>query len=75
MEHKYQTIIIAGWKSKLLDTGCCFGTDIRYCINSGCDPKQVLGVVNISNDFIELGFNYFKDKTATENRFKIKENN
>ena len=54
----------------ILDIGCCFGTDVRYCINLGCDPRQVLGV-DISNDFIELGFDYFGDRKTLENRFIV----
>ena len=56
--------------SNILDIGCCFGTDIRYCINYGCNPKQVLGV-DIERDFIDLGFDYFGDRDILHNRFII----
>eukprot|EP01084_Bolivina_argentea_P173821 301106_1 len=55
-------------QSSILDIGCCFGTDLRYCLHLGCNKNQILGV-DINADFINLGFDYFGDRELLTERF------
>eukprot|EP01083_Nonionella_stella_P238449 835582_1 len=68
---KFNSVIktqLLSTNATILDIGCCFGTDLRYCLYLGCKKHQVLGV-DISSDFIELGFDFFGDKSVLKNRF------
>ena len=60
--------LLSSKKTSILDIGCCFGTDLRYCLFVGCHKEQILGV-DISQDFINLGFEFFNDKHQLNDRF------
>jgi hypothetical protein len=45
---------------RLLDIGCCFGTDVRQAIVSGVLPSNVFGV-DIEHEFVDSGIHMFND--------------
>jgi SAM-dependent methyltransferase len=56
--------------SKILDLGCCFGTDIRLLITEGAEPKNILGVEKFKQ-FVDIGFELFEDEEKMKDRFVI----
>ncbi|KAK9720078.1 hypothetical protein K7432_004371 [Basidiobolus ranarum] len=46
---------------KVLDLGCCFGADLRKLIIDGFPGNNLVGL-DISSEFIELGYDLFKDR-------------
>ena len=60
--------LLSSKQASILDIGCCFGTDLRYCLYSGCNKTQILGV-DISKEFINLGFEFYGDKHELNDRF------
>ena len=51
----------------LLDVGCCFGQDLRQLVADGV-PSSRLGGVELRAEFIELGYELFKDRERFEAR-------
>lgn len=54
---------------RLLDIGCCFGTDLRSLLLAGFAPENVLGI-DIQSTFIDLGLDHlFRDRSIMQERF------
>ncbi|ORX92606.1 S-adenosyl-L-methionine-dependent methyltransferase [Basidiobolus meristosporus CBS 931.73] len=53
---------------KLLDLGCCFGADLRKLSLDGFPAGNLTGL-DISTDFLELGYELFKDKDTSPTKF------
>jgi SAM-dependent methyltransferase len=51
---------IASTNPKLLDVGCCMGTDLRMLIYLGIEKSRLTGVELLS-EFIQLGYEFFRD--------------
>lgn len=54
--------------TKIIDLGCCFGTDIRYLVADGADPSLITGTDQFP-EYIQLGFDLFGDKDRLTTRF------
>jgi SAM-dependent methyltransferase len=56
---------------RLLDVGCCFGTDLRALLVAGFQPPNVLGV-DVQPTFIDLGLDrLFVDRPLLADRFAV----
>jgi SAM-dependent methyltransferase len=55
-------------KTKIIDLGCCFGTDIRYLVADGAEPSLITGTDQFP-EYIQLGFDLFGDKDKLTTRF------
>jgi len=54
---------------RLLDVGCCFGTDLRSLLVADFQPHNVLGL-DIQSTFIDLGLDHlFLDRALLQSRF------
>ena len=53
---------------KFLDFGCCFGQDIRKLITDGVSGENLYGA-DLRSEFIELGYELFRDKDKLKARF------
>jgi len=56
--------------AKILDIGCCMGTDIRQFLIDGAQASNIVGI-DISEEYINLGFELFEDKEKTKDCFQI----
>lgn len=54
---------------RILDLGCCMGTDLRQMLVDGAHPKLTCGV-DFSADFIRLGFVLFGDEARLGSAFQ-----
>ncbi len=54
--------------TKIIDLGCCFGTDIRYLVADGADPSLITGTDQFP-EYIQLGFDLFGDKDKLTTNF------
>ena len=52
----------------LLDIGCCFGQDIRCLVADGV-PSENLFAADLRLEFLELGYELFKDKGTLKTQF------
>ena len=52
----------------LLDFGCCFGQDVRKLLLDGAPASHVVGV-ELKAEFIDLGYDLFKDRDSFQGRF------
>ena len=52
----------------LLDLGCCFGQDIRCLVADGVPGENLYGA-DLRLDFLELGYELFKDKGTLKTQF------
>jgi SAM-dependent methyltransferase len=55
---------------KLLDLGCGFGQELRTLVAAGVPTTNLYGL-DISDGFIELGFELFKDKATMQSQFTV----
>jgi SAM-dependent methyltransferase len=53
---------------KFLDVGCCFGQILRQLVFDGV-PAQNLAGTDLRPEFVELGYELFKDKDRLEAQF------
>ncbi|ODQ50842.1 RNI-like protein [Saitoella complicata NRRL Y-17804] len=53
-----ENAIASGGSLKLLDVGCCFGTDVRQLVLDGF-PAHEITALDMSQDFIDLGYKLF----------------
>lgn len=53
--------------SQLLDVGCCMGTDLRMLIKLDHDKSRLTGV-ELLEDFLKLGFEFFQDGNDSATR-------
>lgn len=53
---------------KILDLGCCMGTDARFLTTKGADPNLILGVDQYQ-DFIDLGLDFYGDAQLLKGSF------
>lgn len=53
---------------KLLDVGCCFGHIIRQLVFDGAPSKNLAGT-DLRPEFVELGYELFRDKEILESQF------
>lgn len=51
-----------------LDAGCCFGQEIRYMVQDGVPSTQLYGF-DLEPDFIELGYQLFRDRDKLQATF------
>ena len=51
-----------------LDLGCAFAQDIRRLVADGVDSRKCYGA-DLRLDFIELGYDLFRDKDTLESKF------
>lgn len=54
----------------LLDVGCCFGHDLRKLVADGAPSSQIVGA-ELRSEFIELGYDLFKDRDTYEGKFVV----
>eukprot|EP00029_Vermamoeba_vermiformis_P000277 TRINITY_DN10301_c0_g1_i1.p1 TRINITY_DN10301_c0_g1~~TRINITY_DN10301_c0_g1_i1.p1 ORF type:complete len:259 (-),score=41.85 TRINITY_DN10301_c0_g1_i1:40-816(-) len=54
--------------TKIIDLGCCFGTDIRYLVAEGAEPSLITGTDQFP-EYIQLGFDLFGDKDKLTTKF------
>jgi SAM-dependent methyltransferase len=54
----------------LLDLGCAFGQELRTLVAAGVPPTNLFGL-DISDGFIELGFELFRDKATMAPQFVV----
>lgn len=52
----------------LLDVACCVGQDVRKLIADGAPAYNIFGT-ELKPEFIELGFELFRDRKTLENNF------
>ncbi len=52
----------------LLDVGCCFGQDLRKLLVDGAPGSQLVGA-ELKPEFIDLGYDLFKDRETFAGRF------
>jgi len=55
---------------RLIDIGCCMGTEIRQLLVDGIDSRNVLGI-DIQPQFIDIGIKLFNDAPSFKDRFVI----
>jgi len=55
---------------KLLDLGCGFGQELRTLIADGVPATSLFGL-DVSDGFVELGFELFKDKATMQSQFIV----
>jgi len=55
---------------RILDIGCCMGTDIRQLILDGASAQNVMGV-ELEEEFIRVGYQLFGDPKKMADRFII----
>lgn len=55
---------------KLLDMACCVGQTIRTLANDGAPTENMYGC-DLQSDFIELGYELFRDREKLKTRFLI----
>jgi len=53
---------------KLLDLGCCFGQEIRQLVSDGVPSENCYGS-DLRAEFLELGYELFKDKGKIKSTF------
>lgn len=58
---------------KIVDVGCCFGTDLRKLIVDGASPHNVFGI-DLEQEFFDHGFALYRDETKFPNECCIAEN-
>jgi len=51
-----------------LDLGCCFGQDIRRLVHDGAPSENFYGS-DLRLDFMELGYNLFRDRDSLKSKF------
>lgn len=56
----------------LLDLGCGLGQDIRRLVHDGAPQKSILGL-DLNEQFIDLGFELFQDRTSMGCTFIIQD--
>jgi len=54
----------------LLDLGCCFGQDIRRLVVDGAPAENLYGA-DLHPEFLELGYDLFKDKDKLKAHFLL----
>ncbi|KAK7733032.1 hypothetical protein SLS53_008361 [Cytospora paraplurivora] len=54
--------------AKYLDIGCCLGQDIRKLVADGAPSENLYGA-ELLGDFIDLGYDLFRDKETLKTRF------
>jgi len=59
-------------ETKIIDLGCCFGTDIRYLIADGANPSLITGTDQFT-EYIQLGYDLFGDKDKLKTKFIIED--
>jgi SAM-dependent methyltransferase len=67
---KYNDIVPLFKNSKVLDIGCCMGTDLRKMIADGLVPENACGI-DIEGMFISLGKELFGDKEKMQDKFFV----
>jgi SAM-dependent methyltransferase len=55
-------------RKKIIELGCCLGTDLRFLVHEGATISNVLGVEQYM-DFINLGFELFGDYDRLKSNF------
>jgi hypothetical protein len=67
-------IIIEGVRSGkvLADLGCALGQDLRYLVYEGAPSENLVGL-DLRQDFIDLGYDLFKDRSTLRARFLIQD--
>lgn len=53
---------------RIIDLGCCFGTELRFLICEGAKTTHVVGVEQYK-EFIQLGFELFGDYNHLKSNF------
>ncbi|OJJ70222.1 hypothetical protein ASPBRDRAFT_129693, partial [Aspergillus brasiliensis CBS 101740] len=56
----------------LLDLGCGLGQEIRRLVYDGAPAESIVGL-DISDVFIDLGFDLFKDRTTLKSTFLVED--
>lgn len=54
--------------ARYLDVGCCLGQDIRKLVADGV-PSDHLNGIELEKEFIDLGYEFFKDRDALKANF------
>ena len=54
----------------LLDLGCGFGQELRTLVTAGVSTTNLYGL-DISEGFVELGFELFRDKATMQSQFTV----
>lgn len=54
--------------AKYLDIGCCLGQDIRKLVADGAPSENLYGV-EILEGFVQLGYEFFRDKDTLKTQF------
>lgn len=54
--------------AKYLDIGCCLGQDIRKLVADGAPSEKLYGA-ELMGDFIQLGYDLFRDKDTLKTHF------
>jgi SAM-dependent methyltransferase len=57
-------------KATLVDLGCGFGQELRTLVAAGVAPTSLYGV-DVSDGFVELGLELFRDKATMQSRFIV----
>jgi SAM-dependent methyltransferase len=57
-------------EATLVDLGCGFGQELRGLVAAGVAPTRLYGV-DVSDGFVELGLELFRDKATMQSRFII----
>jgi len=71
MMHPYYNKLLWELNNKrILDIGCCTGTDIRQLVIDGAKTENLLGV-DIEDGYFSVGFNLFGDKDKMQHRFAM----
>jgi len=57
-------------KETLLDLGCALGQDVRHLVSAGVPADQIYGL-DVTDGFIDLGYELFNDRASLKSRFII----
>jgi len=68
---RYEEIKLRFPTSKILDLGCCMGTDSRQFIVDGAVPENIVDL-DIESNYFELGHILYGDKETSKMKFLIK---
>lgn len=56
---------------KVLDIGCCMGTDVRMLLLDEFTTLDNIIGVDVAGEFLELGFKLYGDGDKMKNVFKV----
>src|SRR5271155_3507202 len=62
--------LLANDETTFVDLGCGFGQELRTLVAAGVAPTRLYGV-DVSDGFVELGLELFRDKATMQSRFIV----